>query len=87
MFKSINELNKYLKCLDELAQSESVLNNPCAINYLTAITVESILSQIDPWMVVNDCTTLCTVVPLIEQSVNGVKNELFTRYGIGLYNP
>lgn len=87
MIRSINDLNKYLDCLDELSRSEMALSNLCTINYLTAISVESILAQIDPWLLVKDHTCLCVMMPMIEKSVLGVKSELSARYGIGIHNP
>lgn len=87
MIKSIHELHRYLRNIDELASSETALENVCVINYLKSITVDSIFAQIDPWLVVNDHTVLCVIAPVIERSVKGVRNELFTRYGIGVHHP
>lgn len=86
MIRSINELNKYLSCLEELSNTEVNLNNPCTINYLKSISHDSILSQLDPWLVVKDSTVLCTIMPLIENTVKGIQHELFVRYGIGLHH-
>lgn len=86
MIKSISELNKYLECLYELSSSEMALSNPCTINYLKSISHDSILSQLDPWLVVKDFTVLCTAMPMIEKTVKGIQDELFTRYGIGLHH-